>query len=585
MFSEKGEMVFVRGFRFMPRVLFLLVAAMFLSVACAGEGGTGGGEDAASEETSMMEETENVEETSEETTSSMDAASGETVDVQILGFNDLEGNLEPYENDDGEEVGGIAHMDAYMDELEAENPEGTLRVHAGDLVGASPLISAYYHDEPTVQATNMMELDVGTLGNHEFDEGGEEMLRLIEGGQRSDGMEEKDGENTSDPEFEGADYPYISANVVDAESGEPIIEPYEVVEVAGVEIGFIGVVTTETPSKVVPDAVEPYEFLDLSDAINPYAEELRESGVEAIVVLAHSGNQNEEVEPPEGEIVDEVEQMSDAVDVVIAGDTPFTLDYDEDGTTVVQGAGTGADFMAVNMSVDSESGEVVESSGEVVDVVTADVEPSEDIASFVEERQEIVAEVSGRDVGEAAEAISTSQNEAGESPLGNLIADAQREYAEADFAFMNPGGIRADVPEGEISFEDLFTVQPFDNGLVRVEMTGEQVEGILEQQFETPEATILQISGLEYTYDAEAPEGERVEEITVEGGGELDPSATYTAAINSFLSTGGDGFTDFTEIGGNSETVGGDLEAFVGYVENLEQPFAAPEDDGRITAE
>ncbi|MBA2694184.1 MAG: 5'-nucleotidase C-terminal domain-containing protein [Rubrobacter sp.] len=569
------------GFRSISRILFLLVAAAFLAVACVQEGEPTGEEDASSEESSMMEDT-----TAEETTSSMDAAagSGETVDVQILGFNDLEGNLEPYENDDGEEIGGVAYMDAYMDEMEAGNPEGTLRVHAGDLVGASPLISAYYHDEPTIEASNLMELDIGTLGNHEFDEGGEEMLRLIEGGQREDGMEEKDGENTSAPEFEGADYPYVSANVVDAETGEPIIEPYEVIEVNGVEIGFIGVVTTETPSKVVPDAVEPYEFRDLSDSINPYAEELREDGVEAIVVLAHSGNQNEDVEPPEGEIVDEAPQMSDAVDVVIAGDTPFPLDYDEDGTTVVQGTGTGADFMAVEMSVDTESGDVVESSGEVVEVITADVEPSEDIAAFVEERQEIVAEVSGRTVGEVAEAISTEQNDAGESPLGNLIADAQREYAEADIAFMNPGGIRADVPEGEITFEDLFTVQPFDNGLVRVEMTGEEVEGVLEQQFETPEATILQISGLEYTYDEEAPEGERITEIILEDGSEIDPEATYTAAINSFLSTGGDGFTDFTEIGESSETVGGDLEAFVGYVEGLEQPFSAPEDDGRITA-
>jgi 5'-nucleotidase len=465
MFSRRGR-GFVIGFRSISRILFLLVAAAFLAVACVQEGEPTGEEDASSEESSMMEDT-----TAEETTSSMDAAagSGETVDVQILGFNDLEGNLEPYENDDGEEIGGVAYMDAYMDEMEAGNPEGTLRVHAGDLVGASPLISAYYHDEPTIEASNLMELDIGTLGNHEFDEGGEEMLRLIEGGQREDGMEEKDGENTSAPEFEGADYPYVSANVVDAETGEPIIEPYEVIEVNGVEIGFIGVVTTETPSKVVPDAVEPYEFRDLSDSINPYAEELREDGVEAIVVLAHSGNQNEDVEPPEGEIVDEAPQMSDAVDVVIAGDTPFPLDYDEDGTTVVQGTGTGADFMAVEMSVDTESGDVVESSGEVVEVITADVEPSEDIAAFVEERQEIVAEVSGRTVGEVAEAISTEQNDAGESPLGNLIADAQREYAEADIAFMNPGGIRADVPEGEITFEDLFTVQPFDNGLVRVD--------------------------------------------------------------------------------------------------------------------
>lgn len=138
--------------------------------------------------------------------------------------------------------------------------------------------------------------------------------------------------------------------------------------------------------------------------------------------------------------------------------------------------------------------------------------------------------------------------------------------------------------ESEITYEDLFTVQPFSNQLVRIEMTGEQIRALLEQQFELEVPTILQISGLEYSYDENAPEGERVQEITVEGGGELDPEATYTVAINSFLATGGDGFTTFTE-GENPETLGSDLDALVEYVESLEQPFSAPEDDRRITME
>ncbi|MGH3090694.1 MAG: bifunctional metallophosphatase/5'-nucleotidase [Rubrobacteraceae bacterium] len=517
------------------------------------------------------------ETTVEETTVGEAAASGETVDIQILGFNDLEGNLEPYENDDGEEVGGVAYLDAIMDQREEENPEGTIRVHVGDLVGASPLISAYYHDEPTIEAANLMELDLGTLGNHEFDEGAGEMFRLIDGGQREGARE------TSDPDFEGADFPYVSANVVDRDSGEPVIEPYEVLEVNGVEVGFIGLVTTSTPEKVVPDAVEPFEFRDLSDSVNMYADELRGQGVETIVVLAHSGNENEDVEPPMGEIVDEAPQMSEAVDVIIAGDTPFPMNYEESGKLVVQGSGTGSDLVAAQMEVDAESGDVVESSGEVVDVVSSEVEPSEDLRDLVEEQASEVAEVSNRVVGEAAEDIAADYE--AESALGNLIADAQRTYTDADIAFMNPGGIRADINQGEVTYGDLFTVQPFGNGMVRQEMTGEQVKAILEQQGDEEVSTLLQVSGIQHTYDAEAPEGERATEITV-GGEDLDPNSTYTVAINSFLATGGDGFTLFTE-GENPETLGSDLDALVEYIEGLEQPFTAPdpEEDQRITLE
>jgi 5'-nucleotidase len=211
-----------------------------------------------------------------------------TVDLQVLGVNDLHGNLEPSLVSD-KPAGGVAWLASYLREAEAQNPKGTIVAHAGDTVGASPLISSWFHDEPTIEATNLMNFDVGTLGNHEFDEGGTEMLRLIRGGHREDGKQFKDGTDTSDPDFPGAEYPYVSANVVAADTGRPVLPPFTIIKREGIPVGIIGVTTTETPSIVVPDAVAPYEFLDLSDSVNKQVAVLHRLGVHTIVVLAHAG--------------------------------------------------------------------------------------------------------------------------------------------------------------------------------------------------------------------------------------------------------------------------------------------------------
>lgn len=267
----------------------------------------------------------------------------QTTSIQLLGVNDFHGNLEslpknertysstPTGNVEGQitcnggAAGGAAYLDAYLDRYAALNPDNTIRVHAGDMVGGSPLISSYFHDEPTIEATNLMEFDVGTIGNHEFDEGGQEMLRLINGGQRKDGLQFKEDVNgqpvnTSDPNFAGADYPYISANVVYAYSGKNVLKPYEIVKRDGVKVGFIGVTTEETPDIVVPDAVSPFEFLDISETVDRYAAELQKKGVETIVVLAHAGGTQTTAEEATGEIISETAEMQNtAVDAIIAG--------------------------------------------------------------------------------------------------------------------------------------------------------------------------------------------------------------------------------------------------------------------------
>ncbi len=250
-----------------------------------------------------------------------------SVEIQLLGVNDFHGNLQPPRPG----LGGAATLAAHLDRAEREHPGRTIRVHAGDMVGASPLLSSHFHDEPSVRAMNLMDFDVGTLGNHEFDEGGDEMVRLLRGGQRADGLQfkrdaERQAVNTSAPDFEGVRFPYIAANTVDNE-GELGLPPTRIVERAGVRVGFIGVTTHETPDYLLARHKQRFGFLDISDTVNRQAARLQRQGVEAIVVLAHSGAKHLEGpgSPAAGEIIDETRDMSDAVDVVIAGHTHSLL--------------------------------------------------------------------------------------------------------------------------------------------------------------------------------------------------------------------------------------------------------------------
>jgi 5'-nucleotidase len=498
-----------------------------------------------------------------------------TVDLQVLGVNDLHGNLEPTMLSE-KPVGGVAWLATYLRRAEAENPEGTILAHAGDTVGASPLISSWFHDEPTIKATNLMDFDVGTLGNHEFDEGGTEMLRLIRGGHREDGKQFKDGTDTSDPDFPGADYPYVSANVVAADTGRPVLPPFTIVKRQGIKVGIIGVTTTETPSIVVPDAVAPFAFLDLSDSVNQQVAILHRRGIHTIVVLAHAGGFQDPGKDPAGEVLDETKQMDPDVDLVVAGHTHSFLNTKVNNALVVQAYRYGTAFEQVKLTVDRRTRDVTASSANVITTYDTGVPAAPDLAALVQTFRDRIAPVAQRAVGTSAAAISKDPNPAGESPLGDLIADAQAHEAGAQLAFMNPGGIRADLKAGALTYGDLFAAQPFDNGLVRMSLTGAQIKAVLEQQFTDAGDKILQISGLRETYDRSRAAGDRITALTLTDGTAVDPAATYTAALNSFLATGGDGFTVFKD-GTGVTSIGSDIDALEHYVESLAQPFTAPD--------
>jgi 5'-nucleotidase len=421
------------------------------------------------------------------------------VELQLLGVNDLHGHLEPPEP----ELGGVAWLGAWLDRASESHPERTIRVHAGDMVGASPLISSHFGDEPAIEATNRMGFDVGTLGNHEFDEGGAEALRLV-------GL---------------AGYPYVAANTVTRDGGELILPPYRIVRRAGVKVGFIGVTTEDTPYFLLSEFARRYRWTDLSESVNRWVPELRRRGVAAIVVLAHAGA-FQEGDAAEGEIVDEARQMDDAVDVVVAGHTHSELNVLVGSKLVVQALSYGVAFDRVRMTVDRRSGEVVAKSADVQPTPHEGVDPDPGLAALVERYARQVAPLGDRIVGTAERALDHEL-------VDRLAVDAQRTFAGADVAVLNPGNTRADLDAGPISYAEAFEIHAYEHPVWRFRMRGDVLAAALAEQ-----------PGL-----------------LVSGAPDLRPDAVYTVAANGIVAER----EPFVR-GTDRRVVGSDLEALVAYL-------------------
>ncbi|MEQ6377322.1 5'-nucleotidase C-terminal domain-containing protein [Bacillaceae bacterium S4-13-56] len=497
-----------------------------------------------------------------------DQSKNRYISVQLLGINDFHGQIDVTRTVDGKKVGGADYLAAYLKKRANKN---TLIVHAGDVVGASSPTSSLLNDEPTIKILNKIGFDVGTLGNHEFDRGTEEMMRLINGGPNPD---------TGEP-FEGAQFPYVVANVVDKQTGKPILPPYTIKKVNGMPIGFIGVVTTETPSIVIPTAVENITFTDEVKAINKATKELKSMGVESIVVLAHvSGSSEKDGSQATGEIVNMASEIDDEVDVIFGGHNHGYLNTTVDGKLLVQSYSYGTAFSDVDLEIDPKTKDIVKKDVEIVTTFHEGITPDPEVAKIVEEAKERAGEALNEVVGQASEDILREQNPAGESALGDLIADAQRKAMNSEIAVMNPGGIRDNIYKGEITWGDLYTVQPFNNILVKMDLTGQQIINLLNQQWREDKTIMLQISGLKYTWDDSIPYNEnRIVDITINGE-PIDPNATYSVTANNFLAAGGDGFTVLTE-GTNQATGPTDIDALVDFVEAMDQPISYDR-DGRI---
>ncbi|MFZ7943818.1 5'-nucleotidase C-terminal domain-containing protein [Neobacillus sp. 19] len=509
------------------------------------------------------------------------------VHVQLLGINDYHGQLDTwktYKDSKGNVtsvVGGIEYLAGYMKDREAANPANTLMIQAGDLVGASPPVSALLQDEPTIRFMNEIGIDVGTIGNHEFDEGVTEMKRLINGGShpKTEKYEAKYGK------FTGSTMEYVVANAVDEKTNEPILKPYVIKEVDGIKFGFIGVVTTETPKIVTPSGVAGVKFTDEIEAINKYAKVLKDQGVKNIVVLAHNpGTSDKDGKNPTGQVVDIAKKVDSEIDVIYGAHDHKYLNSTVDGKLLVQSLSYGQAFSDIDLTVDPITGDIIksETKAEIVDTDHAKITPDAKVKAALDGYQADIAPIVNQKVSETAVELSKTANEHGESVLGNVIADGMRSITGTELAFMNSGGIRNPLPKGTITWGDLFKVQPFGNDLVTMKITGDQVRTLLNQQFQEPESynKIMAISGLKYTWTNSNPKGSKVLDIYLEDGSLIDPKAEYTITVNNFMADGGDGFT-ILKSGKNRVTGPVDLDAFVDYFKTLPTPFSA-EIEGRI---
>lgn len=494
--------------------------------------------------------------------------------MKILAINDLHGQLSTGRTVAGKNVGGAAYLAAYIEQRRAQVPY-SLTVHAGDAVGASPPVSALFQDQPTMEFMNMLHFDVGTVGNHEFDEGLGELYRLVNGGcHPTAGC------------WGGENFPYITSNVINTSTGKTIFPPYKIINVAGARIGFVGAVLKDTPTIVIPSAVAGLEFRDEADSINAAVADLHQQGVHAIVVLIHQGGvQNQQSGQLTGPIVDIVNRLDPDVDIVVSGHTHQFTNAVINGKLVTQAFSYSTAFADIDVTYDRAKRDIVDKKADIVTTFNEGITPDPAVAAMVKKYEDKVAPLVNRVVGTATTAITADQNAAGESALGNLIADAQRAKMGTQFAFMNPGGIRAPIAQGEVTWGELYAVQPFANGLVKMSLTGDQIYKVLNQQWQPQQGgsiqtRFLQISGLSYTWNDSRAVGDKVVEVRGPGGQPIDRAASYTVVVNSFLATGGDGFTVLAQ---GTDRVPGpvDLDALVDYIQSLPQPFSAAI-EGRI---
>jgi 5'-nucleotidase len=487
------------------------------------------------------------------------------VELRILAINDFHGNLMPPTggiriadpNDKTGKImvpaGGSETMASVVKSLR-EGHKNTAFVAAGDLIGASPFLSAMFHDEPTIESLSMMGLDMASVGNHEFDEGKDELLRMQNGGCHP--VDKCQGPHT----FAGAKFHYLAASTFLKDTGKTLLPPYEIKSYDGIPVAFIGLTLKGTPGIISPASAAGLEFRDEAETVNAQVPELKAKGVEAIVVLIHeggtpSGDYNE-CPGISGPIADIVRKFDRAVDVVISGHTHQAYICEIDGRLVTSGDKFGTLVTAIDLKLDPATHDVISAKADNtivrIGVYPKDPEQTALLAAY----DKVASPIANRRAGSVTETLSRTPNmTTGESVLGDVVADAQltatRNQADggALVAFTNPGGIRTDIAkkdDGAVSYADIFASQPFRNQLVTLTLTGTQIKAMLEQQWLDPSRPrILQVSkGFSYAWNMAKPFGEHVVAASMTLNGEpIELARSYRVTVNNYLALGGDGFT------------------------------------------
>ncbi|TYR79754.1 bifunctional metallophosphatase/5'-nucleotidase [Priestia megaterium] len=483
------------------------------------------------------------------------SSSNHFIQVQLLGMNDLHGQLDKYQNVLGFKAGGAEYLAAYIKKYKQEN-DHTLVVHAGDMVGGSPPISSLFQDEPTIEFLNLLNVDIGTPGNHEFDRGVTEMKRLIQGG-----FHEKTGS------FKGSHTTYTSANIIDRQTGNFIFPPYAIKRINGIDIGFIGVVTTETNDFVLPENRKEVKVTDEVKAINQAVAILKEKGIKSIVILAHvSAESNLKGLNPEEELVKMAPQIDDEVDIIFGGHSHKYANAVVDDKLIVQSYSYGKAFSQVNLSIDPETQEIVKKKAKIIPTFHHQIKPDQETITFLNKYKDKMGSYANDVIGEVPHAITRKKNEEGESPLAQMVAETIREQMNTEIAFVHHGGIRASLNKGNVTMEDLYTAFPFEHRVVKLQLTGKQIKDALEQQWIEDRENRLQMAGVTVVYNVEAPVGSRILSVKDQNGNELESSKEYTVSVSDYLAAGGDGFTAFQkgEIIKNGPSV---VNAVAGYLQ------------------
>jgi 5'-nucleotidase len=521
------------------------------------------------------------------------------VDLRILAINDFHGYLRPSpgiriaDPDDREKKvlvpsGGAERMATLVKQLR-EGHKNSIFVAAGDLIGASPFLSAMFHDEPTIESMSMMGLALSAVGNHEFDEGKDELLRMQNGGCHP-------VDNCRGPHpFTGAKFHYLAASTIVKDTGKTLFPPYEVRTFDGIPVAFIGLTLKGTSAIILPSSAAGLEFRDEVETVNALVPELKAKGIEAIVVLIHQGG------PPTGDynecpgisgpIVDIVKRLDKAIDVVISGHTHQAYVCNINGRLVTSADKYGTLVTAIDVKLDPATRDIIGAKADNV-IVRTSIPKDPEQTALLESYDKVAAPLANRRAGAVTSTLSRIPNLTGESVLGDIIADAQlaatsaKKDGGAVIAMPNPGGIRADITkknDGTVSYADVFASQPFRNQLVTLDLTGAQIKAALEQQWvDEKRPRILQVStGFSYSWDASKPFGEHVDASSLKlDGVPIDPARTYRVTINNYLALGGDGFAVFKD-GTNAQYGVYDVDALYSYFEDHSPVAAAP--PARIT--
>lgn len=538
---------------------------------------------------------------------------GSEVEVQLLALNDFHGNLLPPAGSSGRvgtvNAGGAEYLATHVRML-SETNRNTHVVSAGDLIGASPLLSALFHDEPTIEAMNMIGLDLNAVGNHEFDEGTTELLRMQQGGCHPvDGCQDGDA-------FAGADFKFLAANVVNKTTREPLFPPYVIEHFSGAKIAFIGMTLEGTPNIVSPSGVAGFDFLDEADTANALIKKIKKT-TDAIVVLIHEGGSPTALDingcaNVSGPIIDIAQRLDDEVDLVVSGHTHQPYNCVIDGKPVTSAFSFGRLITDIDVRVDKRKQEVT-SIAINNRIVTRDVPVASDITALIAKYQALAAPIANRLIGHITADILRTNDASLEQSMGNVIADAQLDatddagFGDAVASFMNPGGVRADLlyagssageGDGVVTYGELFTVQPFGNSLVTMTLTGAQIDRMLEEQFcglNSPSnvpagffKVLLPSVGFHYTWDqseagvvnCDVANAVDAAGVTINGV-PLNLGASYRVTVNSFLADGGDGFPVLKQ---GTDRLGGavDTDAFEAFLAAAEPTGISPAPQDRI---